>query len=253
MPIPRRLRSFLYRSTAFLQRCIVPGLRHSQDKYRELLLNKIVPGSRWLDVGCGHALLPTWLSDLSSQKELVARCERAVGVDCGDDREHIVLPEKFNAPAEKLPFASGSFSIVTANMVVEHFEDPVAAFHEIFRVLGSGGIFIFHTPNARSPLVRLAGLIPYRVEKRIAAFIDGRNDDDIFPTFYRANDARTIRNLASSVGFNVSSLEVVDTSPILSMLGPVVVLELIAIRLLRLPWFAGLRPDLLVVLDKPRG
>jgi ubiquinone/menaquinone biosynthesis C-methylase UbiE len=247
-----RLRSFFYRIAALLQKYIVPGLTHSQEKYRELLREKIEPRTRWLDVGCGHHLFAPWLSNsLRSQMELVARCERAVGVDCGDDRSHVVLKEKLNARAEKLPFESGSFSVVTANMVLEHFENPAAAFSEIYRVLRPGGLFIFHTPNAKSPWIRVAALFPYCLEKHIAAFIDGRDHDDIFPAYYRANDARSVHNLASAVGFQVSSFESVDTSPILVMLGPAVVFELLAIRLLRHPAFARLRPDLLVVLEKP--
>jgi SAM-dependent methyltransferase len=249
-----RTRSHIHSVAAHLQRLITPGLKHSQERYRELLTSKVVPNALWLDVGCGHELLPGWLKNsLATQKELVSRCRRAVGVDCGDDRPHVCLEAKYHADAEHLPFGAASFSLVTANMVVEHFANPKVALREIYRVLRPGGLFVFHTPNVRSPLVDVAARIPSRLEQRVASFLDGRKHEAIFPTFYRANSPAAIQSLAASVGFAVCSIDLVETWPVLYMLGPAVLIELLAIRLLRHERLAHLRPDMLVVLQKPRN
>ena len=246
------LRRKLYRLSGYLQRLIVPGLRHSQERYRGSLQETITSGSDWLDIGCGHEIFPEWLRDsLGSERELVSRCRQAIGVDSGDMRPHRSLQLKYCASAETLPFADASFSVASANMVVEHLVDPEAALCEIYRVLRPGGLFIFHTPNVRTPLLRLVPLIPLRIKSSLVSTIDGRKEDDIFPTHYRLNDEDSIRSAAERSGFLVSKFEFVETSPILSALGPLVIFELIAILLSRCKTFAHLRPDLLVVFEKP--
>src|SRR6266567_1819816 len=57
--------------------------------------------------------------------------------------------------AEKLPFASGSFSVIVCLDVLEHVHDLAATIQEIARVLAPGGVFIFDTIN-RTLLARLA-------------------------------------------------------------------------------------------------
>jgi SAM-dependent methyltransferase len=138
-------------------------------------------------------------------------------------------------------------------MVVEHLADPDGALREIYRVLRPGGLFIFHTPNVRSPIIRLARAIPFRLRTRLVSFIDGRHEDDVFPTYYRLNKADSILSVAEKNGFLVSSFAFVETSPVFAMLGPLVLFELLAILLLRNKTFAHLRPDLIVVLQKPLG
>ena len=238
----------------WLQRGITPGLLHSQERYKKLLLDLIGPGSDWLDIGCGQRIFAEWLTDsLRAEKELVSRCHTAVGVDSGDSRPHRSLETKYCADVESLPFPNASFSIVTANMVVEHLADPESALREIYRVLRPGGLFVFHTPNARTPFVLLVRMIGSKLRTRVASFIDGRDQEDIFPTFYRLNDDYTIRSKADKIGFRVHRVSFIETAPVLAIFGPVVVLEMVAILLLRLEMLAHLRPDLLVILLKPQG
>jgi ubiquinone/menaquinone biosynthesis C-methylase UbiE len=52
-----------------------------------------------------------------------------------------------------------SVDLVTANMVVEHAEDPAALFAEVDRVLRPGGSFLVHT-NSSGYTTRLTKLIP---------------------------------------------------------------------------------------------
>jgi len=78
------------------------------------------PRTSILDVGCGSADLPAWLADSHP-----GRCF-AVGVD----RKLLHLRqapsgvERVVADARALPFAPGSFDIVTASLILHHFDEP---------------------------------------------------------------------------------------------------------------------------------
>jgi ubiquinone/menaquinone biosynthesis C-methylase UbiE len=131
-----------------------------------------------------------------------------------------------------LPFDAASFDFVTANMVVEHLEDPSAALREVHRTLKPKGKFLFHTPNVRNWVIRLASLTPDGIKRKAAVFLHGRKETDIFPTHYRMNTPEAVRELAERNGFRVVELATVNSSATFIMLGPVVLLELLATRLL---------------------
>jgi len=244
----RSLINAYYASLKFL----CPGLRNSQYAYRQALQESVRPGIRWLDLGCGHQLFPDWMPDaLSAQRALVNRAAAVVGVDAVDLRPHLVGLEKVAADIEQLPFSDETFSLITANMVVEHVKDPARLLHEVQRVLLPGGLFLFHTPNARYFEVVVARHIPAPVMRGVAHFLDGRGGDDIFPTYYRLNKARDIVRLATESGLAPRFVRHVECTAQGVMLGPLVILELLVIRMLRLRIFENYRSDLVVMLEKP--
>ncbi len=231
---------------------ICPGLRNSQFAYRQVLQEAVQPGVSWLDLGCGHQLFPEWMPDsTASQVALVRRTALAVGVDAVDLRPHVAGLRKIAADIEYLPFRSESFSLITANMVVEHVLHPQRLLSEINRVLMPGGMFLFHTPNANYFEVAIARQIPSRVMKLVAGFLDGRGEQDIFPTHYRLNKASDIQRFAHIAGLVPSCIRHVECSAQAVMLGPLVVLELLVIRMLRLRRFEKYRSNLVVLLGKP--
>jgi len=247
-PTRRRLTRIYYDSLKFL----CPGLRNSQFAYREALQEVVRPGARWLDLGCGHQLFPDWMPDAqSAQFSLVNRCAFVVGVDAADLRPHAVGIKKIAADIERLPFPDGTFSLVTANMVVEHVRNPQNLLNEVQRVLVPGGRFLFHTPNARYFEVAIGRHIPAPVMKGFARFLDGRGSEDIFPTHYRLNKASQIRDSAGRSGLETRFIRHVECTAQGVMLGPLVILELLVIRTLRLPMFENYRSDLVVMLEKP--
>jgi len=247
-PTRRRLINAYYASL----KVVCPGLRNSQFAYREALEEVVRPGIRWLDLGCGHQLFPDWMPDgLSAQLALVNRCGGVFGVDAADFRPHAVGLEKVAADVEQLPFADETFSLVTANMVVEHVKEPGRLLREVRRVLAPGGLFLFHTPNARYFEVAVVRHIPSSVTKRIAGFLDGRGGDDIFPTYYRLNKAKDILRLATESGLATRFVRHVECTAQGVMLGPLVLIELMVIRMLRRPMFENYRSDLVVMLERP--
>lgn len=204
----------------------------------------------WLDVGCGRRPFPDWMPQ--HEARVLGAAGRAVGVDLDISslRDHDAYRQKLAASAEALPFPDGTFDVASANMVVEHLAEPASALVEIRRVLKPGGRLLFHTPNRHHWPLWLAARVPEPVKLRCVEFLEGRRAEDVFPTYYRLNDPRTIRLTAREMGFEVERLELVSTSAITVKLGPLVVPELLWIRLLRQPRLAWLRSNIIATLRK---
>jgi ubiquinone/menaquinone biosynthesis C-methylase UbiE len=234
-----------------MEQAVAPGLQYSQAYYESALAGVLAPGARWLDVGCGHQVLPPWR--LEEERELVSRSGLAVGVDpdVASLRNHSTLPLLSGATVSHLPFADESFDLVTANMVVEHLARPEDQFREIRRVLRAGGVFMFHTPNARSYTTRLARMIPEGVKKALVSLLEDRRAEDLFPTHYRANTNERVRELADTAGFEFVSLHGIVSTAEFAVVLPVALVELLWIRQLMKPRFEGLRQTLLVQVRKP--
>jgi ubiquinone/menaquinone biosynthesis C-methylase UbiE len=248
--IRRRLVQSYYASLKLL----CPGLRNSQFAYLEALREVVQPGTSWLDLGCGHQLFPEWMPDSkATQCALVDTCASVVGVDAVDLSPHLAGITKVAANIEYLPFADETFSLVTANMVVEHVENPERVLREVYRVLAPGGRFLFHTPNAKYFEVAIARRIPSALMKVVAGLLDGRAGDDVFPTHYRFNTAEDIERLARDCGLSTCFIRHVECTAQGVMLGPFVVAELMVIRALRQPALAKYRSDLLALLQRPEG
>ncbi|MGB9203221.1 MAG: class I SAM-dependent methyltransferase [Terriglobales bacterium] len=188
------------KATRQLQRRVLPQLRWNQEIWGETIGQYLTGGVRWLDAGCGWHLLGKDLDPL--ENELVSRAGIVVGVDldCRHLRKHANISRCICASLDSLPFADASFDLVTCNMVAEHLPDPCAMFQEMSRVLAPGGALMVHTPNTRNYLVfahiLAKKVLPRSVVQRLAR--DDRAADDIYPTYYRANNANVLRKLGES-------------------------------------------------------
>lgn len=240
----------LFRAYWKLEQRIVPGLDSSQARYESTLRRYVTSATRWLDLGCGRRLLPEWRRD--AERELIARASSVVGIDLdleslrdNESIEHLCL-----SSVSDLPFADESFSLVTANMVMEHVSDPATMLRELRRVLVPGGHLVFHTPNARAFPTTVARVLPDSVKQRLARVLDGRASKDVFPTHYRANEPADIRRHAEVAGFEIAELEMVSTSAVFSLVLPLALVELLWIRAIRAPSRANLRSNIIAVLRR---
>lgn len=110
------------------------------ERIRELVRSRLPrAGARILDLGCGSGR--------------TARTFEAFGSVVGSDLswQPLVADAKggrsrLASRAERLPFKSGSFDVVTALDLVEHLRDDQPALREMLRILRPGGVLIVTVP-----------------------------------------------------------------------------------------------------------
>jgi ubiquinone/menaquinone biosynthesis C-methylase UbiE len=248
------LRTNLFRFYNWAQPLIVPGLRNAQFAYKETLETKLLPETRWLDIGCGRRLFPPWMPQSEQiQIAMTGKVNATFGLDpdFASLRDNRFVQYRVQGDSSALPFAGDSFDLLTANMVVEHVANPVALLSEAFRVLKPNGFFLFHTPNLLSYATLTARIVPEAFKVGLIRYLEGRKGEDVFPTLYRMNTPEQVEKLASAAGFAVVELKRTESSAQAVMLGPLVILELLWIRMLRLRTLSNLRSNLIVILQKP--
>lgn len=233
------------------QDLITPGLRYSQSFYEDRLNALVGPGIDWLDLGCGHHILPLWRRKVEG--DLVARTRSVTGLDYDlpSLRKHRSIRRLVRGDIGVLPFLGGSFDLVTANMVVEHLSNPERQFAEVARVLRPGGTFLIHTPNALGYPTLINRALPEFVKKPLIRVLDGRHEGDVFRTHYRANTRRRLQRLARQVDLAFAGFEVIPSVPATTGVPSLAALELLVIALTRTRPFRALRADLIAVLTKP--
>src|SRR6266851_6112320 len=245
-----KLFKFYYRIEAIL----TPGLRNAQFAYFDVLKQRLGPETQWLDIGCGRRLFPDWMPHWKEeQSSLRDRLKGIYGLDpdFSSLRDNRFVRFPVSGDSSILPFANASFDLLTANMVVEHVAKPEALLAEALRVLKPNGAFVFHTPNTLSYATLLARLVPEGLKTPLVGFFEGRKEEDVFPALYRLNTPAKIEQLSREAGLCLAELLRVESSAQTVMLGPLVILELSWIRLLRLSMLRNFRSNLIVILQKP--
>jgi ubiquinone/menaquinone biosynthesis C-methylase UbiE len=157
--------------------------------------------------------VPKWFADQQEvEGRLKALTQLMVGVDI-DLNALLVnhsLRHRLLVDASALPFEAESFDLVTSNMVFEHVRSPYVALSEIRRVMRSGGRLIIHTPNIFDIVAIAARLIPNSLHPRLVSWIEGRAEEDVYPTHYAFNRRRVIEHILRAVGFQQIRVEYLD-------------------------------------------
>jgi SAM-dependent methyltransferase len=184
-----------------------PGYQQNWDDllFRERILTTLRPESIVLDVGAGAGLV--------KQMNFRGLVNRVCGVDL-DPRvtANPMLDEGRVADVNVIPYGDSIFDTVFADNVLEHLEDPLKVFQEVARVLKSGGVFLFKTPNKWHDMPTIARLTPHRFHQYVNR-LRGREEADTFPTLYRANTVRTVNLLAAASGMCVERLDRIEGRP----------------------------------------
>jgi SAM-dependent methyltransferase len=231
---------------------ITPGLENSQFAYAISLASNLQLSCKWLDLGCGHQILPDFVARRRHPMDLERTRIRAVGLD-PDLRalqRNASMHLRVRGGGEALPFRGDSFDLVSANMVLEHVADPARLFGEVSRVLRSGGRFLVHTPNTGGYSTLMTRMVPQRHRRRAARVLHNRDEYDVYPTHYRANAESVLRNLSAAAGLLVQRLEFVETSAQLVAVPLLMLGELMLVRILRRRRLRRFRPCLIAEFEK---
>jgi SAM-dependent methyltransferase len=231
---------------------LLPGVEFHQNRYARAVGDVLASGGWWLDLGAGRRLHGGWIG--VTQDELAKRAAAVIGCDVSPTRLHAnrFLTGAAIADGMYLPFGEGRFDLVTANMVLEHLQQPSSVFSEIRRVLKPGGRFIFVTPNVGHPVVRvLSLLVPRTTRSGIALTLEGRRPGEVFPTFYRANSVAWIRGAATLAGLIPVQIELFNSFPMIRRFAPLTWVECWWIRLSQTTPFRRFRSNIVGCLQRP--
>jgi len=169
--------------------------QHPYGVLRRRVEDLLAPDATLLDAGCGRGA-PTLA-------HFRGRARRLVGVDLvefADAPSGIELRQRDLADTGLAP---GAVDLMYSQAVLEHVTDPDAVFAEIARVLKPGGRYIGLTANKWDYASLAARLIPNRFHPWIVRRTEGRDEQDVFPTAYRANTRRDVARHAARHGLEL--------------------------------------------------
>jgi SAM-dependent methyltransferase len=181
-----------------------PGWRPATEVYADRVRAQLWPAAHVLDLGCGRGGVVEQLDHPLGQ---------VVGLDTDwhSLREHRLDLPRTAGNSEHLPFAEACFDVVFASWVLEHLQRPHQTLRAVNRVLRPGGAFVFITPNGGHPLVWLnRGIGRFtRLQARLVERLYGRDSDDTFPAYYRANTPSKLRQLSHKNNFILEELYII--------------------------------------------
>lgn len=152
------------------------------------------------DAGCGHG---NYLID-----EMLDLWGTRLGMDIGEEQTvgNTSVQGIIYGNLERIPIPDNSFDVVTSLWVFEHLRKPKNVMKEMHRILKPGGLLVFATPNKKSLQVRFKKHLPNKMAIRLIKRIYGREEQDVFPAYYRANTVGEIQRIAKQYPFEVKLL-----------------------------------------------
>jgi|ERR1700687_914106 len=228
-----------------------PTYRSPKLAYQDVLDEQVKADTVWLEIGCGRRIC----ADDDLNRALPRRARLAVGCDRDSHlSRHSSIKHLVLCDAAALPFRNGTFTLVTASMVLEHLEKPEEVFSEVARVSHPGGAFVIFTPNRFNYAMLVATVTPYRFHalfKKLTEYLARRQwrdvSDDVFPTWYRANSAGRLRRLLQQASFREERLQYLSLAHSFGFVRPLYALSLLFERLIDRLGLHALKADILGV------
>lgn len=178
---------------------------HPYRVYEHRVDSLLKPGTTLLDAGCGRTV--------PVLRKYLGRATRLIGVELVEFKDIPYGIETYNADLAKLPLPDASVDLIMSRSVFEHLTDPDSVYREFSRVLRSGGAIVFLTANMWDYGTLVARLVPNRFHAKIVKHVEGREEEDTFPTAYKTNTPGDVKRLAESAGLRVESFDYLSQYP----------------------------------------
>ena len=206
------------------------GYYGPDDYYEALMLRLVTADTSWLDVGCGRAIFP---SNPRLAKLLADRARLLVGVDPDETLdENPFVHERVRSEFESYN-GEHRFDLVTLRMVAEHVTNPGAVLDSIRRAIKPGGLVVIYTVNRFSPVPIITHFTPFSLHHVAKRILWNTETKDTFPTAFRMNTRKRLRELFEGHGFKEEGFARLDDCRTLSGFRAGLWLELAAWKTLR--------------------
>jgi hypothetical protein len=175
------------------------------DEFYEVVVSKLVlPGTTWLDVGCGRSLLP---GNEPLARLLAQRCGMLVGLDPDATiLENELVHERVTSKIENYQ-TTRTFDLVTFRMVAEHIADPTGTVAALRRLTRAGSMVIIYTVTRWAATSVLASLTPLRLHHAVKKRLWACEEKDTFPVRYQMNTRRRLKRLFQAQGFHEAAFQ----------------------------------------------
>ena len=191
-------------SETLLRKCYANS-PHPYRVYEERVESLLTPDSVLLDAGCGRTV--------PVLRKYLGRARGLIGVELVSFTDVPSGIDTYNADLSAMPLPDASVDLIISRSVFEHLTHPEAVYKELSRVLRPGGAVLFLTANMWDYGTLVARLVPNRFHARIVSKVEGRAEEDTFPTAYRTNTRADVERLAASAGLTVESFEYLSQYP----------------------------------------
>lgn len=200
-----------------------------------------------LDAGCGRTT--------PVLKRFIGKAKRLIGVELVEFRDVPEGLETYNADLAHIPLPDACVDVIMSRSVFEHLTDPESVYREFARILKPGGRVIFLTANLYDYGTFVARLVPNGLHSKVVKVVEGRAEEDTFPTAYKTNTPGDVSRLAAQSGLKVQSFEYLSQYPNYLMFSGVVFFLGMCYEKLIAKFHAlrFLRGWILVTLQKPVG
>lgn len=158
-----------------------------------------------MDAGCGRTA--------PVLRKFIGRATRLIGVEVVPFTDVPEGIEAVTADLGALPLPDASVDLIMSRSVFEHLTDPQRVYAEFARVLRPGGRVVFLTANMWDYGTLVARLVPNRLHGRVVKAVEGREEEDTFPTAYKTNTRGAVDRLAEQSGLHVESFEYLSQYP----------------------------------------
>ena len=157
-----------------------------------------------LDVGCGRGVNnEDQVPFRKNLRNLKGKVAKIIGIDVDQSAQDNQYVDEFHLIQGYFwPIETNSINLIVCDNVLEHIENPDQLFLEIHRVLSNGGYLCIRTPNRCSYIAVAATLIPNKYHSKVTSVVqDGRKEEDVFPTVYKCNSIRKLKNIMKKNSF----------------------------------------------------